>query len=95
MPHMFALYQNAPNPFNPETVIRYDVPPPGGKVTLTAYDVSGRLVRTLVDGVQSAGQHFVRWDGRNDGGRGMASGIYFCRMTAAGFTEKRKMVLLR
>jgi hypothetical protein len=95
MPRAFALHQNAPNPFNPETVIRYDVPPPGGTVTLSVYDVSGRLVRTLVDGAQSAGQHAVRWDGKNDGGWGVASGIYFCRMTAAKFVEKRKMVLLR
>ena len=94
MPRVFSLHQNAPNPFNPETVIRYDVPAPGGKVTLTVYDVSGRLVRTLVDGVQTAGQHSARWNGRN-GERGVASGVYFCRMTAPGFSGQRKMVLLR
>ncbi len=50
IPQAFALYQNVPNPFNPETTIRYDVPAGGGKVTLRVFDVSGRLVRTLVDG---------------------------------------------
>jgi hypothetical protein len=95
VPLAYALRQNAPNPFNPETVIRYDVAAPGGRVTLTVYDVSGRLVRTLVDGAQTAGQHSVRWNGRNGAGVGVASGVYFCRMTAPGFVEQRKMVLLR
>jgi hypothetical protein len=94
-PSSFALYQNAPNPFNPETAIRYDVPAPGGKVTLKVFDVSGRLVRTLVDGTQTAGRHTARWNGKNDEGQGVASGIYFCRMTAPGFTERRKLVLMR
>jgi hypothetical protein len=94
-PRAFALHQNAPNPFNPQTVIRYDVPVPGGKVNLTVYDVSGRLVRTLVDAVQPAGRHSVRWDGRNGHGLSVVSGVYFCRMTAPGFAEQRKMVILR
>ncbi len=94
-PSVFALYQNVPNPFNPETAIRYDVPAGGGKVTLCLYDVSGRLVRTLVDDEESPGQKTARWDGTNDGGEHVASGIYFYRMTAPGFTETRKMVLLQ
>jgi hypothetical protein len=94
-PRAFALHQNAPNPFNPATVIRYDVPPTGGKVTLKVYDVSGRLVRTLVEGAQSAGLKSARWDGKNREGQSVTSGIYFCRMTAPGFAEQRKMVLLR
>jgi hypothetical protein len=95
VPLAFALHQNAPNPFNPETVIRYDVAAPGGRVTLSVYDVSGRLVRTLVDAVQTSGQHSVRWNGRNEEGVGVASGVYFCRMTAPRFAGQRKMVLLR
>ncbi len=94
-PRTFALHQNAPNPFNPETVIRYDVPSPGGKVHVAVYDVSGRLVRTLVDAAQAAGRHSVRWNGRNGEGVAVASGVYFCRMTAPGFTGLRKLVLLR
>jgi hypothetical protein len=95
IPRVFALHQNAPNPFNPETTIRYDVPAPGGKVNLTVYDVSGRIVRTLVDAAQTAGQHSVRWNGRNERGARVASGVYFCRMTAPGFEGQRKLVLLR
>jgi hypothetical protein len=95
IPRSFALHQNAPNPFNPETMIRYDVPPMGGRVIVTIYDVSGRLVRTLVDGARTAGQHSARWDGRNENGQRLASGVYFCRMTARGFVGKQKMILLR
>jgi hypothetical protein len=94
-PVVFALYQNVPNPFNPVTTIRYDVPPGGGKVTLRVYDVSGSAVRTLVDAVESAGQKTVRWDGMNDHGEHVSSGVYFYRMTAPGFTKNRKMVLLQ
>ena len=91
----FALYQNVPNPFNPTTSIRYDVPAAGGRVTLRVYDVSGRLVRTLVDGVQPPGDHTATWNGRNDHGNGVATGVYFYRMTAPGFETTRKMILLQ
>jgi hypothetical protein len=95
IPQSFALYQNVPNPFNPSTTIAYDVPAGGGKVTLRVYDVAGRLVRTLVDGTQPAGQKTVGWDGANGAGKRAASGVYFYRMTAPGFTQTRKMVLLQ
>jgi hypothetical protein len=94
-PKVFALYQNMPNPFNPQTAIRYDVPPGGGQVTLRVYNVSGGLVRTLVDDEESPGQKTARWDGTNEQGEHVASGIYFYRMTAPGFTETRKMTLLQ
>lgn len=95
IPKAFALYQNAPNPFNPMTTIRYDVPTGGGKVTLRVYDVSGRLMKALVDEVQSAGQKSARWDGKNERGESVASGIYFYRMEVPGFVLTKKMVLLR
>jgi hypothetical protein len=95
LPSRYELYQNVPNPFNPTTVIRYDVPAGGGKVTLRVYDVSGKLVRTLVDGVESPGQKSARWDGANERGEHAASGVYFYRMTAPGYVEKRKMVFLQ
>jgi hypothetical protein len=95
IPTSFALYQNVPNPFNPSTAISYDVPPGGGVVTLRLYDVAGRLVRTLVDESQPAGRKTVGWNGASDAGKRVASGIYFYRMTAPGFTETRKMVLLQ
>jgi hypothetical protein len=94
-PSAFNLRQNAPNPFNPSTTIHYDVPDGGGDVTLQIYDVSGRLVRTLVNGYEPSGARAVSWNGRNDHGHPMASGIYFYRMTAPGFSEMKKMILLR
>jgi flagellar hook assembly protein FlgD len=94
-PATFKLRQNAPNPFNPSTTIYFDIPDGGGDVTLQIYDVSGRLVRTLIDGYKPSGAGAVSWNGRNDQGQPMASGIYFYRMTAPGFSEMKKMVLLR
>ena len=95
IPERFALHQNVPNPFNPTTSIRYDVPSGGGHVTLKIYDVAGRLVRTLVDQAQTPGEKTVRWNGRNQQGRSVASGVYFYRMNTPGFEQTRKMVLLR
>jgi hypothetical protein len=95
LPARFTLYQNAPNPFNPVTNIRFDVPPEGGQVTLRIYDVGGRLVRTLVDGMQSPGQKTIAWDGRNEAGNPVATGTYLYRLTGKGFERTRKMVLLR
>jgi hypothetical protein len=89
------LDSNYPNPFNPTTTIRFGVAQQG-RVTLRIYDVRGALVRTLVDDVREAGvEHRVRWDGRDDRGRSVASGVYFLRLEAQGFFETRKMVLLR
>jgi hypothetical protein len=84
-----------PNPFNPTTRIRYDVPARGGKVTLRIYDVEGRLVRTLVNEHQSPGQKIATWHGRNAQGQSVATGVYFYRMTAPGFEMTRKMILLK
>ena len=95
VPTRFALYQNVPNPFNPTTVIRYDVPAGGGHVTLTVYDVAGRLVRTLVDETKSAGVKTVAWNGANNRGARVATGVYFYRLTAPGFEQTRKMVLIQ
>ena len=94
-PATFKLRQNAPNPFSPSTTIYFDIPDGGGDVTLQIYDVSGRLVRTLIDGYKPSGAGAVSWNGRNDQGQPVASGIYFYRMTAPGFSEMKKMVLLR
>ncbi len=94
-PERFALHQNAPNPFNPTTVIRYDVPPGGAKVTIQIYDVAGRLVETLIDDPQSAGHRSVRWNGRNQHGHSVATGVYFYRMKAGQFVQTKKMVVLK
>ncbi|MBI4719744.1 MAG: T9SS type A sorting domain-containing protein, partial [Chitinivibrionia bacterium] len=95
VPDHFRLHQNVPNPFNPSTSIQYDVPAGGGFVTLHVYDIRGLLVRRLVEGEQSPGATRVFWNGRNDDGRRCASGVYFYRLTAPGFTETRKMVMLQ
>ena len=92
---MNSLAQNYPNPFNPTTTINYDVRAGGGEITLRVYDVKGRLVRTLVDGHQMEGAKRVLWDGLNNRGSQVATGVYFYRMTAPGFTKTRKMVLLK
>jgi hypothetical protein len=91
----FALHQNVPNPFNPTTVIQYVVPESGAYVTLRIYDVGGRLVRTLVDGVVRSGLKSVVWDGRDGRGVRAASGVYFYRLEAPGYVKTRKMVLMK
>ncbi|HET9253211.1 MAG TPA: FG-GAP-like repeat-containing protein [Candidatus Eisenbacteria bacterium] len=88
------LDQNAPNPFNPETTIRFAVPEPG-QVQLSIYDIHGRLVSKLVDGPLPAGEHAIRWDGRSATGESAASGVYYYRLRTARENESRKMVLVK
>ena len=88
------LGANYPNPFNPATSIPFSLSR-AGHVTLRVYDVSGRVVATLVDGQVGAGEHVVRWDGRATGGALAATGVYFARFSAEGQSEMRKMVLLK
>jgi len=90
-----TMRQNAPNPFNPITKIAFTVPEDAGSVTLTVYNVSGRVVRRLVDEPLSAGPHSVVWNGRDDAGKNLASGIYFARLTAGGESLLKKMTLLK
>jgi hypothetical protein len=91
----FGLAQNAPNPFNPSTDISFTVPAGGAPVTLQIFDVSGRLVRTLVDGFEAGGARTVTWHGRSDDGRPAPSGVYFYRLTAPSFSEQKRMTLLK
>ena len=90
----FALYQNYPNPFNPSTTIRYSLPE-DSHANLKIYDVSGALVKTLADGMQQAGVHQESWDGRDDHGREVSSGVYFYRLTAGRNSQNSKLVLLK
>jgi hypothetical protein len=90
-----ALYDAVPNPFNPQTTIRYDVVAGGAHVNISIFDVAGRRVRELVDERRAAGTWSVQWNGDDDHGQRVASGVYFYRMRAGGFTETRKMVLLK
>ena len=95
MPQLYELYPNAPNPFNPVTLIRYDVPAGGGNVSCRIYDISGRLIQTLVDGPQTSGQKTVAWNGKDNRGQNMASGVYFYRLRAPGFEKTLRMALVR
>jgi len=91
----FGLKQNSPNPFNPITTIRYAVPTGGGDVTLEVIDVAGRVVRRLVDDYRGEGEHGATWNGRDEQGREVASGVYFYRLTAPKTELTRKMLLLK
>jgi hypothetical protein len=93
-PELFALHQNIPNPFNPTTTIRFDTAREG-HVELRIFDVAGRLVRTLVNGELPRARHSFTWDGRDTGGKPVASGMYFYKLEAGDYRETRKMILLK
>jgi hypothetical protein len=94
LPRSWKLHQNYPNPFNPSTVIHYELDETE-IVVLKIYNVSGRVVRTLVDERQWAGAHRVYWDGRNDIGERMSSGIYLYMLQSGISSQSRKMILLK
>ncbi len=89
-----TLHSNEPNPFNPSTVIAFDLAV-GGEVTLSIYDVTGRRVRHLLNRSLPAGSHKVAWDGTDGKGRQAAGGVYLYRIEAGQFTQTRRMVLLK
>ena len=93
-PHEFQLHAAYPNPFNPVTAISYEVPI-GRQFTIGIFDITGKLVKTLITGKQSAGQAVVQWNGQNDTGIPLPSGVYFYRLSSADFTATRKIVLLK
>ena len=93
-PEAFSLHQNYPNPFNPETRIVYDMHE-AGDVTLVIYNVLGQEVTTLFDGRKSIGRHETVWDGNDQGGKSMTSGVYFYSLKSAGFKAVMKMVLIK
>ncbi len=93
-PQTLRLRGNYPNPFNPSTTIRFDLPR-SGRVRLTIYNTAGQRVRTLLDAPRAAGSRQVTWDGRNDAGSAMPSGAYFYRLEANGKSLKGKMLLLK
>jgi len=98
LPVAFQLSQNYPNPFNPETNIRFDIPAQmteGTYVQLLVYNLLGQLVRILVDGTRFPGHHVVQWDGKNEFGEIVPSGVYFYTIIAGDFKAIKKMTLLR
>ncbi|HQV32633.1 MAG TPA: PKD domain-containing protein, partial [Calditrichia bacterium] len=90
----FELAQNFPNPFNPTTTIRYQLPE-AARVELKVYDLNGRLVRTLLAQNRDAGIHQMSWDGKNDAGEDVAAGIYLYRLKAGRYVATRKMVMVK
>jgi hypothetical protein len=94
IPNTYSLEQNYPNPFNPETRINYSLPEPA-YVKLNIYDINGTLVRTLQEGTKSAGRYEAIWDGKNNTGNKVGSGVYFYRIQANSFSQVKKMILLK
>lgn len=95
VPVLYKLNQSFPNPFNPTATISYDLPT-SSNVTLVIYNMAGQKVKTLVSNeIQNAGSYSVRWDGRNERGQAVSSGIYLYRIEASHFTATKKMILLK
>jgi hypothetical protein len=94
VPPRYELMPNYPNPFNPSTTIRYRIAS-REHVELVVYDVSGALVRTLVNESRPGGSYSLEWDGRGDRGTTVGSGVYFYRLIAGEFSDARKMTLVR
>ncbi|GAG34771.1 unnamed protein product, partial [marine sediment metagenome] len=88
------LSQNYPNPFNPSTTISYTLPTKSD-VKIRIYNLLGQQVRMFDEGTQTAGEHFVVWDGRTDDGTAVATGLYLYRLETGDFTGSKKMVLLK
>jgi hypothetical protein len=94
VPVVFELAQNYPNPFNPETVIKYSLAK-SGAVDLAVYNLLGQKVRVLVSAIHPAGAHEINWNGRDEAGNLLPSGVYVYRLTAAEFTQTKKMILMQ
>ena len=99
LPEVFSLIQNYPNPFNPSTTIKFQLPEKNGTATvrtvLRVYDILGRRVRTIVDEDMSPGFYTKQWDGLNDNGVGISSGVYFYSIMAGDFRQTKKMLLIK
>ena len=99
LPHHYLLFQNFPNPFNSQTLIRYEIPQSSRlytyKVVLRIYNLNGQLVKTLVDKTQEPGKYQVTWCGDDDNGNHIASGIYLLSMKTYEFDSLMKLILIR
>jgi len=94
IPSSYSLSQNYPNPFNPTTQIKFGIPQ-DSRVTLKVYDVLGREIRTLMSDDLRAGYHTIEWDGRNNFGGKVSSGMYIYRIVAGKFVKTLKMMMLK
>jgi flagellar hook assembly protein FlgD len=94
VPDKFKLHQNSPNPFNPSTTIRYDLPE-GSITVLRIYNLLGEEIIKLIDEFQSAGSHIINWDGNNENGIPVNSGLYLYSLTCNNLSKTKKMLLLK
>ncbi len=94
LPDKISLHQNYPNPFNPNTIISYDLPK-SGIVNINIIDISGKIVKTLINGHQDAGSRSIHWDSTTDKGEKVPSGLYFYTIIVEGRSYTRKMILLK
>ena len=94
MPEAFQLHPNYPNPFNPNTAIKYSLGT-NSFVNLTIFDLSGNIIKTLVNKSQVQGIHFSRWNGLNENGNRVPSGMYFIKIKSGAYSQSRKMVFLK
>jgi len=97
IPEKFSLLQNFPNPFNPSTTISFEIPQlyANLNVNLSIYNLLGQKIRSLVTANMAAGIHAIQWDGNNDSGQNVPSGLYLSRLTAGDFAQTKKMLLLK
>ena len=101
LPHNFALYQNYPNPFNPTTIIPFSLKTQGSmfkgaiRTTLIIYNILGQKIKTLVDDERMPGSYQVQWDGKDDKGKEVSSGIYFYKLRAGNFSDTKKLLLIK
>ena len=94
LPHNFLVHQNHPNPFNPITTLRYDIPQVIN-VNITIYDMMGRQIKTLTNGIQSPGYKSVQWNATNNQGGSVSAGVYLYKIQAGDFVDTKKMILLK
>jgi len=94
IPNRYVLMQNYPNPFNPSTTIKYTIPK-SGVVEINVYNILGQLVKRLVNSMQKAGSYSIVWDGKNDFGQNVSSGVYIYTMKSNSYFQLKKMILLK
>ena len=93
-PAIYELHNNYPNPFNPETNIQFTLPQPSN-VKIDVYNITGQLITSLTNNEFNIGTHTVKWNGKDDSGNSVSSGIYLYRMAANNFIEAKRMLLLK
>ena len=93
-PDGLRVFNAYPNPFNPFTSLRYDLPN-DGFVNITIYDMMGRQIKTLTNGIQSSGYKSVQWDATNNQGKPVSAGVYLYKIQAGDFVDTKKMILLK